>query len=232
MSEKTRIEALDVLRGISVLGMIFHHTVYDLYAFCGAPATWFHNPLMDLVHYVFGSLFILLCGISSNFSRSNVKRGAKAMAIALVITAVTALLDMIIVYGVLHFLATAMLLYGLTQRLRESLPRIVLPLFSAAGLALTYPLANGVLTETPHLWIFGLTTADFASSDYFPLLPWIFVFLFGTWLGRYVKEGRFPSFFYRVKEPRLAAIGRHSLAIYVVHQPILFALSMALSLFL
>jgi uncharacterized membrane protein len=187
---------------------------------------------MDLVHYVFGSLFILLCGISSNFSRSNVKRGAKAMAIALVITAVTALLDMIIVYGVLHFLATAMLLYGLTQRFWEKLPRIVLPVFSAAGLALTYPLANGVLTETPHLWIFGLTTADFASSDYFPLLPWIFIFLFGTWLGRYVKEGRFPSFFYRVKEPRLAAIGRHSLAIYVVHQPILFALSMALSLFL
>lgn len=104
----------------------------------------------------------------------------------------------------------------------EALPAWVLPLFCIVLTILTAPCADGVSTQTPHLWIFGFTTPDFVSTDYFPLLPWLFVFLFGTWAGRYVKDGRLPQGFYTLKAPHLALVGRHALLIYLLHQPVLY----------
>ena len=197
-----RIELMDALRGLAVCLMVLHHFLYDLCEFLGAPWWLFTNPVFDVLHYFFAGLFIFLSGISSDFSRSNLKRGAKAMAIAL----------------------------GITRGFWEALPAWVLPVLCLALIFLTAPCADGVTTQTPHLWLFGFTTPDFASADYFPLLPWFFVFLLGTWAGRYVKAGRLPQWFYTAKAPRLALVGRHALLLYVLHQPLLYALTMLLRL--
>lgn len=225
--KQNRIQLMDALRGLAVLLMVVHHFLYDLCAFWGAPWWLFTNPVFDVLHYIFAGVFILLSGVSSNFSRSNVKRGLKALGVAVVITVVTVWMDMDIWFGVLHLLGSCMLLYGLTRKFWEKLPRWVVPVFTVAGTVLTGSLAEGRFTDIPHLWMFGWITPDFYSSDYFPLLPWSFVFLFGTWLGRYIKEGKFPRWFYETKVPRLAAVGRHSLVIYVLHQPVLYGLVMA-----
>lgn len=205
-----RIELMDALRGLAVCLMVLHHFLYDLCEFLGAPWWLFTNPVFDVLHYFFAGLFIFLSGISSDFSRSNLKRGAKAMALALGITLVTYFMDMTIVFGVLHLLASCMLLFGLTRKLWEALPAWVLPVLCLALIFLTAP--------------------DFASADYFPLLPWFFVFLLGTWAGRYVKAGRLPQWFYTARAPHLALVGRHALLLYVLHQPALYALTMLLRL--
>ena len=225
-SGKRRIELIDAIRGFDILVMIAHHILYDLCAFCGLPWVWFSNPWLDVVHYLSAGTFVLLAGVSANFSRSNVRRGLRAFGIALVITAVTWAMDMTIWFGVLHLLGTCMVLYGLTQRFWQGLRPWVIPTLSAAGLLATARLVNGVPTDIPNLWMFGFTTPDFYSTDYFPLLPWVFVFLFGTWMGRYIRDGRFPRRFYEARAPRLAAIGRRSLPIYIVHQPVIYALTM------
>ena len=227
MEGKKRIELMDAIRGLAVLLMVIHHLFYDLVEFCGAPSWLFSNPVFDPLHFFFAGLFIFLSGVSSNFSRSNIKRGIKALACAAVITIVTVWMNMDIWFGVLHLLGTCMLLYGLTRPLWEKLPFWVVPVVSVAGVLLTAHMVWGVPTETPGLWMLGWITADFWSSDYFPLLPWGFVFLFGTWAGKYVKAGRLPGWFYTAKAPRLAAVGRHSLVIYVLHQPVLYGLVMA-----
>lgn len=126
--------------------------------------------------------------------------------------------------------ASAPALFGLTRGFWEALPAWVLPVLCLALIFLTAPCADGVTTQTPQLWLFGFTTPDFASADYFPLLPWFFVFLLGTWAGRYVKAGRLPQWFYTAKAPRLALVGRHALLLYVLHQPLLYALTMLLRL--
>ena len=120
----------------------------------------------------------------------------------------------------------------MTEALRgsDTLPAWVLPVLCLALIFLTAPCADGVTTQTPQLWLFGFTTPDFASADYFPLLPWFFVFLLGTWAGRYVKAGRLPQWFYTARAPRLALVGRHALLLYVLHQPLLYALTMLLRL--
>ena len=228
MAAKQRIQLIDALRGLAVLLMVIHHFLYDLAAFAGAPWWLFSNPIFNPLHFVFAGLFIFLSGVSSNFSRSNIKRGLKALLCAAVITAVTVWMDMDVWFGVLHLLSVCMILYGLSRPLWEKLPSWVVPVFSAAGIVLTGHMVYGVPTEIPYLWMFGWTTADFVSTDYFPLLPWAFVFLLGTWAGRYIKTGRLPQWFYTAKVPRLAAVGRHSLVIYMLHQPVLYGLTMVI----
>ena len=56
------------------------------------------------------------------------------------------------------------------------------------------------------------------------------MFLLGTWAGRYVKAGRLPQWSYTARAPRLALVGRHALLLYVLHQPLLYALTMLLRL--
>ena len=70
---------------------------------------------------------------------------------------------------------------------------------------------------------FGITPADFTSLDYYPLLPWSGFFLYGAALGQVLYKERRS----RLPQPSwlqpLTALGRHSLAVYLIHQPILLA---------
>jgi uncharacterized membrane protein len=78
--------------------------------------------------------------------------------------------------------------------------------------------------QTRWLWPFGFLYPGFSSADYFPLLPWLFLFLFGAWLGGRVTGGGGPDWL-RVKvPPALTWPGRHSLLLYLVHQPILYGI--------
>lgn len=228
MQKRERIELMDAMRGLAVCLMVLHHFLYDLCEFLGAPWWLFTNPVFDVLHYIFAGLFVVLCGVSSNFSRSNLRRGTKALALALGITAVTYFMGMTIAFGVLHMLSCCMLIYGATRRFWEVLPDWVVPLTSTVGVLATHSLVDGVRVDIPGLFMFGFCAPGFSSADYFPLFPWFFVFLFGTWAGKYVKAGRLPEWFYSAKVPRLAAVGRHALAVYVLHQPVLYGITLLL----
>ena len=236
-----RIRAMDALRGLCVVLMCFHHFFYDLAAFLGAPWWLFSNPVFNVLHYIFAGCFILLSGVSSRFSRSNLRRGLKLLAIALALTAVTWAGDffgkkllgqepgVLIVCGVLHMLAACMLIYGLTRKLWDRLPDWVMILFCVLGTVLTARLANGVLIGGPGwLFPFGFVTEGFYSADYFPLFPWLFVFLFGTWLGEKIRAGKLPEGFYTYRVPFFPAVGRHALLIYILHQPALLLITLGI----
>jgi len=225
-----RIELIDGLRGLAVILMVLHHFLYDLVEFLDAPGWLFSNPVFDVLHIIFAGLFILLAGVSSRFSHSNIKRGLKVLAAALVITLVTWAMDMIIVFGILHFMAFAMIFYGITGKFWQKLPKAIAPvLYVLLTVASVYFLEN-VESSSKMLWMFGITYPGFYSADYFPILPWIFVFLFGTWLGGYIREGKLPAWFYRAKAPKLAWVGRRAFIVYIIHQPVLYGLTMLISL--
>ena len=226
-----RIDLIDAARGVAIILMVIHHFLYDLVAFLGMPLWLFTNPVLDVLHYFFAGLFIFLAGISSDFSRNNWLRGLKTLAAAALVTLVTMLMGMDIWFGILHMMAVCILFFALTRPFWEWLPRWLMPLLCTAGTVLTAPFVNGVQTDIPGLFMFGLITPDFYSSDYFPLLPWIFVFLLGTWAGRYVKEKRLPSAFYETRVPVLAPIGRRTLLIFLLHQPVLYGIVMIIRWF-
>ncbi len=234
-----RIQSIDALRGLCVVLMCVHHFLYDLTAFLGAPWVLFSNPVFDVLHFIFAGCFILLSGVSSRFSRSNVKRGLKVIAVALALTLVTWLGDfvaerlwdeswgLLIVFGVLHLLGFCMLFYGLTRKLWDRLPDKAAPVLYILLTVLTAKYVGGVYgTKLPWLFPLGFLTEGFYSADYFPILPWIFVFLLGTWLGEKIRLRKLPEGFYTAEFPFFPMLGRHALLIYILHQPILAGLTL------
>jgi len=227
---KERIQSIDALRGFAVMLMVIHHLLYNFVNFLDAPEWLFTNPVFDVLHYTFAGLFIFLSGVSSRFSRGNIRRGLIAIAFALVISAVTYYMDMPIWFGVLHLLGFTMLFFGLTRKIWDLIPRKATPvifivLIVASSLATAYfrPVAENSFARGC-LSVLGWPQQGFVSYDYFPILPWVFVSLLGSWAGLYIVERKLPARFYEAEFPFFPAVGRKALLIYILHQPVLYAL--------
>ena len=226
MDKKQRIQSIDALRGLAVVLMVAHHFLFDLYAFLDAPRWLFYNPVFDVLHHIFTVVFIGLSGVSSRFSRSNIRRGVIVLAIALAMSLVTWFMYMPIRFGVLHLLGISMIFYGITHKMWESIPDKLMPVLCVALIILSLLAVNCIHIDSEHLWMFGWYTEDFYSADYFPIFPWLFVFLFGTWAGKHIRDGHLPEKFYTFNMPIFPQIGRKALIIYIIHQPILFGITM------
>jgi len=230
MSEnRERIQLIDALRGVSILLMVLHHFGYDLVAFMGVPAYLIYNPLVETLQLIFASLFIFLSGASCIFSRNNLKRGVEILLCGIAVTIVTYLFDKdaFVVFGILHFLGCAAIIYALIRPALDKVkihPVIWVILFIVSKIALSRAY------DIPHLWALGIYTDDFVSSDYFPIFPWIFMYLFGTWFGHIVVEKKLPEWFYSFKCDFFAAVGRRTLIIYLLHQPVIMGIIYLLKL--
>jgi len=229
--KKERIEIIDALRGFAVTLMVIHHALYNMAVLLDAPWWLYRNPVFDVLQAFFIGLFITISGISSRFSRDNVKRGCIVIVFAFLITYITTGMDMPINFGILHLLGFLMLFYGVTRKLWDNIPGkaapvIYISLVIASVFARVYlsPVSDNYALHDI-LSILGWRQQGFISYDYQPVLPWIFVFLFGTWAGKYIMERKFPGWFYNVKVPVFPFIGRHALVIYIAHQPVLFGLT-------
>ena len=219
----SRIRGLDTLRGVCVVLMVLFHLGYDLYAYCGLSFFTPGRPLMAAVQAVASWGFLLLAGVSATLSRSNVRRGLRLVLCGAVVSLVTAPWGDPIRFGVLALLGWSMVLYGLTAPLWTRLPPAagtVLPLLLFAAARTLFPRP----VSLPFLYPFGLYAPGFQSADYWPLLPWFFLFLAGTGLGRF--RDRFPEGFRSFRLPGLDWLGRHSLPVYLLHQPVLVGLVM------
>lgn len=226
-----RVDIIDALRGVCILLMVAFHFGYDLVNYAGAPQSLIYNPLLMVLQPFFAGVFILLSGISCRFSRSNARRGVQMLAAGIAVSLVTWHMDNPAWFGILHFLGVAALFFAAYDRIRPG-KRTIYPKRDIAFLALMAVLftVSYILTsytyDIPHLWIFGIRDANFNSSDYFPLFPWIFVYAAGTRLGLYVTHNRLPPRFYTLRVPFFAAAGRNTLWIYLAHQPVLYGITL------
>lgn len=218
MKKNNRIAEIDALRGVAVLAMIYYHLMYDLVEFYHYSFPLSHITMQ--ITSLAAPLFFILAGISSQFSQNPWKQILKLSLAAGLITIVTYLQNpqYFVRFGTLHFLACAMILLIPLKRT----PTYVL--LSVAGLVIvTGSLLSRQTTIHPWLYPFGLTSSGFQSSDYFPLLPYFAYPIIGVFLGRRYyskKRSLFPDFHL----PALEWIGRHSLYIYLIHQPIILSL--------
>ena len=213
-----------VLYGFSALWVIFLHMsirIPDSPLF--ATLWWLKEAGVAGVE-----IFVLLSGVCATLGSHSVKRGAIVFACGMVCTAVTAgmyFLNMankgiIIYFGALHCLGACMMLWPLFKKQNN----ISLLSLGTALVAIGFVLAQ---MRSTTLWLMplGLVTADFATGDYFPLLPHLGFFLAGAALGRILYKDK-QSLLPRVNGDApvlrfLQLCGKHSLWIYLLHQPIL-----------
>ena len=229
---KTRFWEIDSLRGLAILMMISFHFLYDL-NFFGNYNFNLHSGFWWLFARITAAIFILLVGISLTISYSRtkapftkyLKRGLKIFSWGLLITIATFIFlrNGFIIFGVLHFIGIAIIIaYPLIRlRIRNLILGIFFILIGIYLSAFTF--------NFPYLLWLGLTPASFYTFDYFPILPWFGVILIGIFLGNKLYPNAKRSFnIIDLSKLRiiklLSFLGRHSLFIYLLHQPVLIAL--------
>ncbi len=211
--------------------MVGYHLLFDLGEFRGVKrflgfSTDLSGTAWTVVQLSFAGLFVVLSGISSTLSRSNVRRGLRLLALSLGVTAVTYVFDSssAVYFGILQCLALSMLIYGAVFVKAG-------PVACAAagalvlGLGAALPaLVAGASIRFDWLLPLGIHSPEFASYDYFPLVPWLGVFLAGAGLGKWAYAPGRSLLPLSPRETFINVAGRHSLLIYLVHQPVIMGI--------
>lgn len=215
---------LDRIRGFWVLMMIVYHGIYDL-AFIFQVIEY--HPLYSVFQIIIGCGFVFISGISQNFSRSKWKNFVILISAALTIQIVTTIFipEEKILFGVLHLLAFSSLFGKLLERPLKKIPNYLGVLFFFILFLGFFHIQRGTVfgLEFPkapyqmNLYPLGFPSSRFSSSDYYPLIPWFFLYLTGFLA---VRDREFKL--ERKSKDLLAIIGRNSLVIYLIHQPILY----------
>ena len=220
-----RIWELDALRGICILGMVWVHLLYDL-SCVGLHIT---PKFLSLCQQWGGIAFFLLSGICVTLGKQHIRRGITVFFCGMLCTAATVALhhlgligaEALIFFGTLHCLGLCMVLWDIFHRFSDQ----YLGFFGVCICAVGFVLEQHRMVATPWLIPFGFPYPGFASGDYFPLLPNLGFFLLGALAGRRLypqKISRFPHINTRSYPIRfLCLCGTHSLAIYLLHQPLL-----------
>lgn len=234
-----RYHLIDSLRGFAIIIMVAFHLLYDLFEIYNLNSGWYIQPLTIVWERFISISFIIISGVSLNFSRHTYKRGIIVNICGFIVTAVTtiAMPEEAIWFGILNFLGCAMLILQPLRVYLDKMPPLTGTAVSLIIYAVTYGIPKGFigLFELKFLglpnWIYkfkwlaflGFPSADFKSTDYFPIIPYIFLFAIGYFLWRFIKDIRADRFF-RFKVPVLNVIGRYSLWIYLAHQPIIIGI--------
>lgn len=237
MKRSARYALLDALRGISLLSMICYHATYDLVAIYGVRLPWYFDTPGYLWQQSICWSFILLSGISWHFGRSPFKKGLVISACGLLITFATAIFmpSQLIIMGVLSFIGAATLLMIPVSRLFKNVDPRVAAGISAALFFVFRNVSRGslgfegfILMQIPRQlytlpggFILGFPQTGFYSSDYFAILPWFFLFSLGYFLWRCIEPNSHMQAAMRFDLPLLSMLGRKSLIIYLLHQPLI-----------
>lgn len=228
-----RLWEVDVLRGVAILMMVVYHLVWDLWGLAGWPIDMY-GPFWVAWQRITASLFIGLVGVSLHLryqrglatgrpaKRAVLTRALVLFTWALVISVVTYVYApaMYIRFGILHFIATAMLLaYPLVAHFW---PALVLGM----GLLLLprFPWRHPI----PWLDWLGMAETVRPALDYFPLVPWLGLVLLGIALGHLTFPRGHRRWALPPRPPAslrwIAVAGQNSLLLYLIHQPVLITL--------
>ena len=244
--ERRRIIFLDEARGLCIVCMVFFHMFFDLaYIFNFQIGYNLYNFFLP-AQPIFAGVFIAICGICCRLSKSNLKRSGIIAAAALAVTIATLVLSKFnivepIYFGILHLLAVSVFIFAILHPLLDKIHPIAGIVVCIVLTVLLWNIQRGQIgigpisitfdRNTPELLAlpFGIGETRLYASDYFPILPWIFIFFAGTFLGKYFASPKLPEFFYKRHVPPLHMIGRHSLLIYILHQPVIYGLLMLIN---
>lgn len=224
-----RIHILDTIRGLTIISMVLFHLFYNINYY--HRLSFYDGTVFNRCWQLSIAIsFFVISGITSNFlsKAKNIKRGIYISLIGFSISLVTFLFakDQLILWGVLNGIGLSIIL---GEFLKKYIKTYHWPIFMIL-FVLTYKIPSGSFygisffksLYDKNIFPLGFPGTGFSSTDYFPLIPWIFPYLSGISLGKYLIERDFFS--HKGKENIISKIGRHSMTIYLAHQMILYPL--------
>ena len=228
MDKKIRLHGLDLIRGVTLLSMIAYHGTWNLVYLFGVDLPWYEQLPGHIWQQSICWTFILLSGFCFSMGSRHLKRGLEIFGGGALVSAVTliAMPENQILFGILTFTGSAMLLMILLEKLLKKVPA---GLGATAAMVLFFFFENW---QAP-AWLYrnlltaylGFPARSFVSMDYFPIFPWIFLFITGYFLYRILhSRGWDVKLFSGGNLPVLGWLGRHTLPIYLIHQPVLYGL--------
>lgn len=238
-----RYRLVDAVRGLAIVNMVAFHFLYDVFVVYGREPGWYGLAPVRIWQQAICWTFILVSGFVWRWGRSgNLRRGLTLNVWGLVVTAVTlwAVPDEAVWFGILTFIGCAVLALIPLSRVLDRFP-------AAWGLACAVVLFvvfrhvedgylwAGVRIPLP-VWLYecrvltplGFPFSGFRSGDYFPVLPWLFLYVCGYCAGRLFEACPMLHGPATRGLPVLSAAGRHSMGIYLIHQPVCMAVCLAL----
>lgn len=225
-----RLSKLDALRGITLLSMIAYHTMWDLVYLYGEDVPWYAKTPGFVWQQSICWTFILLSGFSWSLGHHHFKRGLTVFFAGALVTLVTCLFmpEEVVWFGILTFMGSAMLLMIPLDRLfgkRNTAFLLISALISFALFMVTGNISSSGFPGGNYFTTFlGFPFPGFFSTDYFPVIPWFFLYFTGYAASRITPE-KYKAHLVDSICPPLEFIGRHTLIIYLLHQPVIFGIT-------
>ena len=238
-NHKSRFWEVDFLRGLALIMMVLYHLIYNFHYFAQYNIKVYSGFWLYFARTT-ATIFIFLVGVSLTLSFSKahckiknnkelflifLKRGLKVFSWGLIITIITwfFLREGFIIFGILHFIGISIILAYLFLKL-HFLNLLIGIIFIFIGQYL-----KGFSFSFYWLIWLGFKPDNFYTVDYFPLFPWFGVVLIGVFFGNlaysnYSRKFQLPDFSDFSLIRLLCFFGRHSLFIYLIHQPLIILL--------
>lgn len=229
---QARFWEIDALRGVAIIMMVIFHFLWDLNFFTDTEIV-LTQGFWEVFRIITASAFLFLVGISlylSSYGRDFVfrkllKRGLYIFFLGLLLTLFSrfAFPESYIIFGVLHLIGVSIILSPVFLRLKYS------NLFLGFVFVFLGVVLENYRFDLTFLFFLGFAPANLTTLDYYPLLPWFGVVVWGIFAAKVLYAGRVRRFSLPWQEnnfftDKLSFLGRHSLIIYFLHQPILFLL--------
>lgn len=236
---KMRFPLIDAVRGLCIAGMVVYHALFDVVELFGFDVERFidFTPL-TLIRDIGAGLFIFISGICFHFSHRRMRRflilfaGGLAVDIATYIVAP----DSAVLFGILTFMSVSGLILTAADGFLTHLPPKTFFVINLFLFIFFFRMNYAYVGTYSHVWFYmptvlyrnyftaflGFPFDGFSSGDYFPLLPWMFICFAGYFFFNAAKGSAKLKRAAGIRIPALGVLGRHSLVIYIVHQPVLY----------
>lgn len=239
--KSNRFQLLDTIRGIVLVSMVIYHASWNLVYIYGVKWDWYKSYGAYIWQQSICWTFILLSGFCFSLGKRHLKSGLMVFGGGALVTLATliAMPQNRVVFGVLTCIGSCILIMTFTEKVWKKIPEEAGVILSFLLFLVTKNVNNGYLGfedmriwEIPESWYrnyittyLGMPFRGFYSTDYFSLLPWLFLFVTGFYL--YViseKQGLLKQSFMYAEIPAFSFLGKHSLLIYLLHQPVIYRL--------
>lgn len=237
--KKKRYYILDIIRAITLISMVLYHFTYDLLDLFGQ-IKMLDNIFLVLWQQSICITFVFLSGFCFSLGKHPLRRGLIIFGCGCVVSLFTYFFmkNMFISFGILSFMGLAMLITTPLNLLFKKIKFnhwvgffVFLTLFVLIKNIWRGSIIFGAV-EMPEVLYQNVVTAylgfppkGFFSADYFPILPWICLYLSGYFAYQIAQRLDLLKYLTKFRIKPLEFIGRHTLIIYMAHQPIIYGIS-------